>query len=230
MNTTEVSPNSGLQTEQPVQPAPEATKVTSLTRALKEVKLLDKRIAAFSSTLYAALEVSGRLQKMPMTSEAFITDTKSSLQQLKQLFDNRTKIRRALAEANITTMVTVGSKKVSIVEAIDLKSSYVLLKNAYKKAMKDIVSANSDLEKFEENLMTKIDEQTKSALSNKSQIPKDTIATLQDNYRSLYNPKVISGVTLEELDKAITEIDEFLEEVDTALSEINASTYISIPQ
>jgi hypothetical protein len=101
----------------------------TITRALNEVKLLDKRInSAIENLVLADVsyakepgKVSSRNQYMP--KDDFIKKVKGDFQSVNDLIQRRSYIKAQIAQSNSLTEVNVAGVTMAVAEAIEKKAS-----------------------------------------------------------------------------------------------------------
>lgn len=199
------------------------TNTITLTRALSELSLLDKKIKKAIS--FVAVKVKKPGSPVP---EEFTKEAKANYQSVKDLIIQRDKIKRALVLANANTQVQVAEKSYTIAEAIERKSSISYEKDLLKLLKQQLAKAKADVEVTNNNLTTRLDALVSQYLGSEK---KDTAEAL--SFRQVFREKeeavLVDPLNLDvNLDKMENEIEAFEAEVDNALSEINAVTRIDI--
>ncbi|MCP4371766.1 MAG: hypothetical protein GY797_27155 [Deltaproteobacteria bacterium] len=202
------------------------------SRALAELKLLDKRIrGTIEKGTFAGLAQGKKSITGYETNDEFIKAANSSIQSAQDLIKRRQAIKSAIVNSNAKTEVTIADKKMSVAEAIERKSSIEYEKLLLQKLKTKYFSAKDDLENKNSLVRDKLDELLEAHFGKDSsqKIKSDDIKTIADPYLEQNEWRLIAPKNME---KIITEIEEdinnFELEVDYTLSEINAITKIVI--
>lgn len=205
----------------------------SLTRALTEVKhirqWLDENVSfqPLGITIESGSKVLDSAQTPKDLEQTIQSDYDTYIAKLGRL----RKLRSAIIKANASTMVTVGTETMCIMEAVDLKSTiqYEInllqhLKETYTRVVEKVSSANA----LAESELTKQIQSVESSPSFTNEI-KDgqiTLLKLQQNTRKreILDPLNIVE-RIKKLEKRINDINV---NIDYALSEVNATTMIEV--
>lgn len=203
----------------------------SLHRALSQLKLIDAKVEKLLKELSPnGVKQKGKLVNGHITEEDFAQKAQAKFQAIQDLLERKVKLKSAIVAANAKTKVMVGTKKMTIADAITyknaitLKSQFLLtLKSKYSQALGQLENKNALVE---QNLQ-KVLEATFG--KDNVKISKDDVESvrkpfLESNEWSLVDPLKIDG-KIEKLDE---EINEFMSEVDAVLSEANAITLIDV--
>ena len=206
----------------------------SITRALAERKVLIKRHEKVVKELeLIAVQRGNRLvgEHSHITPEDITDRVKSSYQSILDLERRIDEIKFQIDKSNLVTVIKIGTKEMTIQEALVLKNSIELRKNRLRR-MKDLYrkAKLSYDESFEAN--RRIIEKTVADTISASKDGK-TDTELEKNtanqINSLYEVKFVDPLSLETIIKQLeTEIEEFESNVDYALSESNSQTFIEV--
>lgn len=192
----------------------------TLTQILTELKMLDKRIEKkINESKFCEILVGEQLLNKRNKQEV-TTEIKSNFQSIKDLIDRRLKLKSLLNQANATTKVTIADKKMTIAEAIDLKTSInhsQMLLNKLKSEKR-----NADLAVAQQNEKVNIQiSQMKTEENNK------TSNDFIESYMKQFGASLFDILKIDtEINNLEDYIDKFTCEVDFKLSEINALTSI----
>ena len=202
----------------------------SLTRALKEVEVLEKRIA--KSIEAANLVAAMRGKKLPTgytSVEQIQTAVKGEYQAVVALIARRNLIKREVLKANSVTPVTIGNKVMTIAEAIDLRNNGIKLdlallaklKQEYAQVTRAIDAENQKMEASIERMV--------EADLGKDKADKNAYDTIATPYRTQHEAVLIDPLGMRTLILALqSEIEDFQLNIDFGLSEINARTEIEV--
>lgn len=204
----------------------------TLTRALAEIKLLDKKIESAMNKKYIGLyqKKSNNILNTVLSVEDFETEAKENFQSLKDLLERKEKIKTAISISNATTSFKIGEKTMTIAEAIGFKTAILpVMKNVLVSLKSQVVFAINEVEKFRLNLdnqITKMLEQNLGKDRKADDKSWDSIAKpfLEQNEFNVSDKAKIQDF-IKDYEKAIID---FESNIDFSLSEINAKTEIEI--
>lgn len=203
----------------------------SITRALSEIKLLEKKINQSINELQPTQVITGN--KPPVgyeTLDKFKLEKKSKYQSINDLIERRSQIKRKVVLSNATTMIDVAGKHLSVAECIDYKTSVLSFKVALRNMLAN--SYNSSANQYEtqlNNVKDQIDKQLLVFYGRDKKISDDERNAIVDPYMKTNAPKVVDPIgCVDEYEKLTKEIDDFTLDVDRILAESNATTFIEI--
>jgi hypothetical protein len=199
----------------------------TITRALAELKLLDKRITKGIRELKCAV-IHTRLSKMNIDS--FKNETLAEWQSINDLVTRREKMKTAIMNSNNVTSVKIGGKTYTIAEAIETKKSIGYRKTLLEHLKREFVALEQSKVQQDETIQRRIDSllETEMGKDNKKTDP-EAIEQLTKAIKTSNSYEVIDPIRLEEKIKLLTtEIDDFELNVDFVLSESNSRTKITI--
>lgn len=199
----------------------------SVTRALAELKLLDARIEKAISEIKPTVCVSKKMN-FNTDKNAFNSQAMAKYQSLNDLISRREKMKSAIMKSNSVTVVKIGTKEMTVCEAIEMKNSI-----RYKQQLLDMFrrqrnQVTMEFENHKQNVKKMIDSNI-SQLCNRDVKPDPS--TIQDLTDMLWKNDPVEVYDPLNLDKEIesltNEIEDFQKNVDFVLSECNALTKIS---
>jgi hypothetical protein len=198
----------------------------SITRALAQVKLIESKLGrAFAGF---DVEINGKLKYFPnFTTEQFEKEALVEVTSFEDLFNNRLKIKSAIARANIDTKISLLDTEYSIIELIDLKNSSQYKKNVYTNLINNYNKCKSDVVNQDVKIENEVSKQVEVANSNKTQVSKDLTTTLTETYKTLWGGKIV-GLDINKISKEKEDLDKLVAEIDMILSEINSKTEIEV--
>lgn len=205
----------------------------NITKALAEIKLLDKRIEkeiSNASFVTYAKNSATKVKNGTLTKEEFSKKAKASYQSITDMIARRNKIKSAIAVSNATNIVKVADKEYSVTEAITRKNTIESekeliqqMKWQYNNSNGSRISENEVVNKNLQNLLVAM--VGKDNAKNMS----DEASKISTQYLSEHEFDIVDPVGVLELVESLEkEIDEFLADVDYALSYNNAITEIEI--
>lgn len=206
----------------------------SITRALAERKVLIKRHEkAVKELELIAVQRGNRLvgDHSHIKPEDIIDRVKSSYQSILDLERRIDEIKFQIDKSNLVTVIKIGTKEMTVQEALVLKNSIELRKNRLRK-MKELYrkAKLSYDESFEAN--RRIIEKTVADTISASKDGKTDIElekNTANQINNLYEVKFVDPLSLETIIKQLeTEVEEFESNVDYALSESNSQTFIEV--
>ncbi len=207
----------------------------TLTRALVELKTLDKRIEqALQTTNFCAVAKGKGDKRVPvgasMTIEALTTRITSEVQSLNDLINRRNLLKQRLVEANAATKVMIAGTEYTIAGAIEVKRNIDVKQRLLGAMHNQLVRAENAIQvgntKLNEDIEKSVAEAYKGDKAKPSTEMYDAVANPRRNTQelSLLDPADVRA----QVDKLNATITGFLAEVDIALSEINAKTEVEL--
>lgn len=204
----------------------------TITRALTELKLLDKKIKKEIDEFKPVGLTQSRKNLVIGTNETkedFSNKAKSQLQSIQDLIKRRADIKSAIIKSNGETVVKINGKSMLVAEAIDRKNSIQYEERLQTK----LNTEGGNVVGAREQHNLKLQKQVEEMLLNN--YGKDRKANA-DDYDSISKPfleanelKIVDPIECDKVNKELfDEITKFTSEVDFALSESNAKTKIDI--
>ncbi len=207
----------------------------TLTRALSRIKVLKDKLQKSSNDDY--IETLNQIKK---DSEEYITLQKrliANAQSNADMVQELLKLKLAIEQANLKTMVTIHGKTMSIREAIELKNiyqNYLLnisdqMKMQLNHAKQKQLKANQEIEKAQEDTIKTLAsvgvELTQAQIDERVKSSMETVRLTKELILLSFDKNLTAEQAVEQY---YQHIDNFLQEVDYVLSEINAITMIEI--
>lgn len=204
----------------------------SITRALSELKVLQKRFDKEVSQL-DVISVQHGLTLMRNSSvkpEDFSEKAKAQLQSVEALQKRIHLIKTRIQQSNAITVVKIGTREMTVLEAIIKKSLIENQKSLLARLKKQLILANDNFEAATVSNENKIAKQLEDATKNSTvKLDLEVEKQIKASVESLYPIKMIDPCELSDKIKALeNEIEEFEANVDFALSESNALTQIEV--
>lgn len=204
----------------------------SISRALVELKTLDKRIQKAIDNLQPLGLMIGKTPESSIQNrQEFEKSARAGFQQVKDLIARRRQIKNAIVLSNANTKVEIAGEKMTVAEAIERKASISLEKELKNKLWSKFTEKTTQLEEHNQKVTRQLFQLLQSTYAKPEHEVKaedhDTIAQpfKENNLASLIDPISLKA-TLFELE---AKIDAFEAEVDIALTESNARTEIELP-
>lgn len=204
-----------------------ASQRMSITQALPELKLLEKRIDKVMQTIEGWCKVSHN--GAPIDKDKHKKETEAQLQSFTDLSKRRDAIKRAIILSNAVTKVKIGSWAGTVAEAIEYKSS-IRIRREFLESMKNsLQSKREEFERMKAQVDGRLERLLQSELGKDVKTNPETITALTNSFREnnkveLVDPLDLAAkvATLEE------ELDAFETNVDWVLSESNGKTTIEV--
>jgi len=204
----------------------------TITRALAELKLLEKKINSAVSKNFIGLyqKKSNKILNSTLTIEEFEKESVENLQSLTDLLSRKERIKSAISRKNAETKIKVGKREMTIAEAIGFKIAiFPQLKQVLQKLRNDVIIASNQIER------SRLDVEEQTAKMLNVNLGKDRKAD-DKSWETIAKP-FIEQNELNISDKANireyvetfeSDLLDFESNIDFTLSEINAKTEIEI--
>lgn len=203
----------------------------SITRALKELSLLDKRIedSIEKGIFIGYAKKSSDKVNNTYTRDEFKNLVVSSYDSTQALMNRRIEFKSKIVESNSKTKVSIAGIEYTVAAALEMKSliehkKYLLstLEKQFREANKVVSREN---EKVDEKVFLMLKD-TGVDDKNQADLGEDSYIT---QYRKNYEFDLINPLKIhEKINELKKEIEDFENEVDFALSESNAITKIIV--
>lgn len=205
----------------------------TITRALCELKLLKERHLKALQTNFDVIAVKhGNRLRSPYTSykpEDFEKGIDPILQSVEQLEKMIFEIKTKIDESNSKTLVKIGSKEMTVKEAITMKDQISLKEMRLNVMKRKLENARETYDNCLNENQKNIERQL-SDLSSKStgKVDSEAEKSIYNTVNALYEVKLIDHGLSDKIKKLEEEIEDFRNNVDFALSESNSITKIQI--
>ena len=204
----------------------------TITRALAELKLLNKKIddkINKSSFVGVTQKRHGKVIGVNKTIQEFEIESKANIISVKDLIFRYRMMKNAVLKSNAKTKIKIGDKTYTVTEAIELKNSIEFDKNLKSKLSNDYTIILDKIETNRIKLADDIEKMIIQNLGNDRKAQKDTYDNIAEPLIEANRLTLVKGFDVEkEIEKLNTSIEEFESEVDFTLSESNSQTYIEI--
>lgn len=202
----------------------------SVTRALSQLKTLDKRIdKSIRECQPSAIVVGNKLPTGFASDEELKRKLQSNLDTPRDLIKHRAKIKQAIVMSNATTKVTIGGQEMTVAEAIESKASIEKQKDLLEMLQQYQSRAQHEYDRVHNTVSEKADKSAEVVLGGESDKKGDDYQDFIKKYMATNGPRFLKAdnlaTVIETLDKDITK---FEGEVDYVLSESNATTMIEV--
>jgi hypothetical protein len=207
------------------------TETMTVHKALAELKVLDKRIQDAMLSTYVGTKKNNQDKVLGYTPDQFNEHVKNQFTKVCDLIRRRNALKDAVNVSNANTVVTIGGKEYTVVQAIDKKNHgmeyYIQLHNLLASELAD---AKKEMETKNASLQQKAEAFVTNLMGNKdTKVNSDEYDKAVKTYITSNTVDIIDPLGIE---KKIAELEEminsFMPEVDSALSVSNALTTITI--
>lgn len=201
----------------------------TITRALVELKKLSTEIENLTPKVQAFIAV-GDQKKVPNTT---VEKAKAEVQAQSDRVTSRilrfSQIQNAIHQSNAKTEVEVGGKKMTVLEAINLKKVGAFKQSQLNSLTRIRDHALVDQARRTTQMEDEITLMAQTLAGSGNKISDEQLATARKSVEANKKPEIVS---LEEMNKTIEtltkEVSDILNELDFVLSESNAVTKIEI--
>ncbi len=197
----------------------------SITRALTELKTLDKRIQkAIESGTFVSY------QGQFYAPSPYAKNAQASYQSVMDLLERRKKLKSMIIMCNAKTMVTICGKDMTVAEAIETKSSIKHYKNLLAVMKKQYAEANRNVEAINHRCRGELESKTSRSSENKDDHKMDLVE-FSKRYMEMHGVKLYDPLAVNSrIDDVEKYVREFEDEVDYVLAEKNSTTMITISE
>lgn len=206
----------------------------SLTQALLEIKLIDKKInkkikQSVFIDLYKKKQKENGTSIKHLNIDEFEKEAKSNYDSIIALISRREKIKAELSKANAINIIKIGEKKYSISSAIELKKSILIKKNLVDVMRLQYIDVNNKLTSHNKNLNDQLHEMLLKNLGKETKVDSSEYEAVSKPLLEANELKIIDPLKLKKKYEEIeNEIEEFESKVDCMISEANAKIEIEI--
>lgn len=201
------------------------TEDMTITRALVELKTLDKRIQkSIEESVFCSIH--GELRKPdPKCSSA-----QSNYDKVRDLMNRRVKIKSAIVSSNANTRIRVCGMDMTVAEAIEMKSSIHNYKTLLMRMKQQFGDSTMRVE--QENQRTRMNLEnslSKANTDSSSSSDKLNVGDYSKSYMKVHGIEIYDPIKIEEKIQSLEKfINDYESEVDFVLSEKNATTRLSL--
>lgn len=198
----------------------------SITQALAELKLLDKRI---QKSLDHVSWAQVKTKSHPLDTEKFSKTVHAEYQSFVDLVKRRDAIKRAVVLSNATTRVKVADWEGTVAEAIEYKTSIVYKRRLLDTMRMQLLTAKDRFQEQQESVDARLEKLLHSELGKDVKTSPETITALTNTFRENNKVELVDPLDLAVRTQALEdEIESFETNVDWVLSETNGKTLITV--
>ena len=199
-----------------------STSKISITRALTELKTLDKRIQKATDSA-SFVSYQGQFYKPNEQTKA----AESNYQSIIDLLERRKKIKSSIVMSNAVTKVTICDKEMTIAEAIETKSSIKHLENLLNRMKAQFAQETKIVEQLNDKVRRDLESKTK--MTNEKDEGKIDLVEFSTTYMDMHGVKLYDPIKIsKKIEDIESYVTKFKSEVDFVLTEKNSTTLIEV--
>lgn len=199
----------------------------SVTQALPELKLLEKRIDKVMDSIDNWCKVAHN--GAPVDKDKHKKETEAQLQSFQDLVKRRDTIKRAIILSNASTKVKIGQWEGTVAEAIEYKSSIRFKRNLLDGMKSSLQQRRNEYETMKAQVDGRLERLLQSELGKDVKTNPETITALTNSFRENNKVELVDPLDLAtRVANLEEELDAFETNVDWVLSESNGKTVIEV--
>lgn len=200
----------------------------TITRALAQVKSLTQRLERSAQQSYITTSTGGKVAGGRPAQEVAVL-LSANYQSTFDLLKQRALLKGAIVRSNAVTSVVVGTKVMTVAEAIERKASIQHERQLLATLKQQLAQATAQVERNNTQMQQRLDALIATAVGKDRKVEAAELAAITDPFTKQNITELVDPVGLQkEIDALQAFIEEFDENVDHALSEVNAITKITI--
>jgi len=195
----------------------------SITRALVQLKLLEKKINK-------SIDVSCFIDyKIGKENNDITCEPEQALDKIMALIKRRDAIKSSIMEANSKVIVKIIDEEMTIMEAIEKKRSIFHLINLKNKMRRQLNDATEHIKYENERVNERLDKQLSEIYGKNGKVREEDYESVSKPFLENNKAILIDPINIQDKIENLSEyIDNFQSEVDLVLSETNSKTEIEI--
>lgn len=199
----------------------------TITRALAELKLLDKRI---TKKIESSNFISWKSRKNNnFNSDAFTANSIADYQSILDLVNRRNRIKSAMILSNANTKVMLGENEITVAEVIERKQNVQYWKSLYEKLRMNRESTMNTVERNNQQMESELHRilELNFGKTSSTKTNSDDIENISKAYRESNKSEIVDPIGIDQKMKDLEKlVDEYEREANFVLSESNATTKI----
>jgi hypothetical protein len=202
----------------------------SITRALSELKNLDKRIhKKINEGHFVAMTKGTKPVKGYKNNQKYEEDVQKTYQSINSLIRQKQKLKNAIVLSNASTKVEITSKEFTVAEIIEYKNLIHYKQELLNKLKMDFLSAHDKAELENMKVKERLDSLLEANFTKETRAKETEVEMISKPFLEANEAKTIDPLDArKKINELEEEIDTFLSEVDFVLSESNAKTLIKV--
>lgn len=197
----------------------------TITRALVELKTLDKRINRELENTF----VSYKVNSQNIRSTDNVNEATKKYQSIMDMIKQRDKLKAAIIHSNSTTKVKIGEVQYTVAEAIERKNSIQYLRNFLSVLREQRANVYTTVDKYNADVQRKLDRLLETSFGTERKTNVSDLENFQKSYHEKNDVVLVDPINI---DKKIDELNEtittFEQNIDFVLSESNSLTKIMV--
>lgn len=205
----------------------ENTESLTISRALAELKLLDKRISkGISGSTFMAIKT----KNSNVDSQEFSKQATSSFQSILDLVNRRNLIKQRIVLSNSSTKINVASREYTVAEAIERKNTIQYEKSLLDSLKHQRQHFTSENERLTLDNERKIADMIQREIGKEQKTNVELVVNLQKTLAETNKIEILDPLNVDRLITNLeNDIETFESDIDFKLSEANALTKIQVP-
>lgn len=201
----------------------------SVHRALGELKTYDSKIQKSSLEKFVIANKKSNDKIGSKTLAEYKEEMKGNLKKVKDLVENRKRLKSVIVMSNAKTVVTIGNEQYTVAEAIERKNFIAEEENILDELKRQYNRAMQTIEKENNTLPAKLENYLSSILGDKTQRKIEEVEEYSKAFENKHKYELIDPNNISDYIKELEEsITRFKTEVDYVLSESNATTFVEV--
>lgn len=200
----------------------------TITRALAKVKSITQRLERGATLSYITTATGGKTAGGRASQETAVL-LKANYQSTFDLLKERAALKGAIVRSNAVTEVVVGTKVMTVAEAIERKASIQHERSLLAVLKQQLAQATAQVERNNNQMQARLDQLIATAVGKDRKVEAAELAAITDPFTKQNITELVDPVGLQkEIEALEAHINEFDLNVDFALSEVNAITKITV--
>ncbi|AFB83926.1 hypothetical protein VPT02_074 [Vibrio phage VPT02] len=203
----------------------------TVTKALTEIKKLDKQIAKLvQSGQFILTATRGHVPGFTTTEDASKA-VKANMDKVRALMKRRALIKAKVTASNAATKVTIGGVEMTVAEAIERKASIEMDETLLQVLKQQFNQVTNKQVRHEQMVQSQIDSKVEQVFGNVKKIDANdgTYKAIKEQVEQANKFDIVDPNKLaDEIEKLEESIDDFKANVDVELSVANATTEIEV--
>lgn len=210
------------------------SRTISVTRALAELKNLDDRIKRDSTQAFVMRTVGKDSQRKIFSANISVEEAerqlRANLQSVQALIQNRQNLKGKIVMSNANTQVTVGSRTMSIAEAIELKQSVENQKTLLANLRHQLTSNTNEVERNNVALDEAIGKLVTTVYgADKAKITEEVFKAVAEPQKNAKEQALLDPNKVQDVIRSLeAEVQSVETELNFILSESNARTNVVV--
>ncbi len=203
----------------------------TVTKALTEIKKLDKQIAKLTQrSQFIMTSTRGRIAGFASVEDASKA-VKANMDKIRDLMKRRADIKAKVTASNAATKLTIAGSEMTVAEAIERKDSIEMDENLLLVMKNQFNQATTKQVRHEQKVQEEIDRKVEQVFGNAKKIDTNdsTYATIKEQVEKANKFELVDPNSLAQAIESLEDsIDDFRANVDVELTVSNSTTMVEI--